>query len=160
MDDMIDRLENLITATSVPDLDDRLALRLALDQISGGVCRCEPCRLHAARAARYAAEARSLCAPWGAGGDALAEHARRALASYRERQARPRVYRYALYRTQFHGGGLVSRHGSLEAAEKAQRSHRGGTDCICGCYVVVDHERDPAPAPAGAEPQNPYRAAE
>jgi hypothetical protein len=47
-------------------------------------------------------------------------------------------YTHALYRTSFHGGGLISHHRSLEAAERAQRRWSGDTDCVCGCAVIVE----------------------
>lgn len=47
-----------------------------------------------------------------------------------------RTYTHYLYRTSFHGGGLISRHTTRELAEAAQRRYRM-TDCVCGCSVVV-----------------------
>ena len=83
--------------------------------------------------------------------------ARRAAAqqAIRARWAR---YRYCLYRTAFHGGGLLSRHLTREAAEQAQRRAVGPTDCTCGCAVIVDRQVDPEPRPA-AECADPYAPA-
>lgn len=44
--------------------------------------------------------------------------------------------RYAVVRTAFHGGGVVSSHKSLAAAEKAAKKYRN-PDCSCGCCAVV-----------------------
>ncbi len=62
--------------------------------------------------------------------------------------------KFYVYKTQFHGGGLISRHRSELAAEKAAKKWRGKTDCTCGCAVVTTE----IPADAG-EDSNPYRAA-
>ena len=43
---------------------------------------------------------------------------------------------YAVIKTAFHGGGVVSYHKSLTAAEKACKKFRGN-NCICGCCAVV-----------------------
>lgn len=45
-------------------------------------------------------------------------------------------YRYCLVRTAFHGGGIVSRHRTLAAAEKAKARFAAG-ECKCGCAHVV-----------------------
>jgi len=95
----------------------------------------------------------------GRRGGARATEAQKAAARENaKRGGRPRVYRYALYRTQFHGGGLLSRHHTLEAAEAARRRWVGKTDCVCGCAVIVDRTTDTDPAPA-YEGGSPYRAA-
>ena len=65
-------------------------------------------------------------------------------------------YPYAVYRTQFHNGGLISRHATPEAAAKAVRKAKIG-DCMCGCAVAVGPQ-DPRPKPA-AEVRWPYSAA-
>lgn len=64
-------------------------------------------------------------------------------------------YPYAVYRTAFHGGGLVSRHNTLTGALKAACIK---TECTCGCLVAVSL------AEAGklryaAETHNPYAPA-
>lgn len=46
--------------------------------------------------------------------------------------------KYEVYHTAFHGGKLISRHQSLAAAERVVRSHRSGTDCVCGCAGIID----------------------
>jgi len=50
-----------------------------------------------------------------------------------------RLHKYVLVRTQFHGGGVVSSHRSLAAAEIAQRKYRS-SDCTCGCACVVERD--------------------
>ena len=60
--------------------------------------------------------------------------------------------RYAVVRTAFHGGGVISSHKSLAAAEKAAKKYRN-PECSCGCCAIVpitaeareempDHGRD------------------
>lgn len=44
--------------------------------------------------------------------------------------------RYAVIRTAFHGGGIISSHKSLAAAEKATKKYRS-VECICGCCAVI-----------------------
>lgn len=92
------------------------------------------------------------------GGQSTSEAKRAAVRANGKLGGRPRVYRYALYRTQFHGGGLLSRHETIDAAERARARHRGRTECLCGCAVIVDreYEEDPRPAYEGG---SPYRAA-
>jgi hypothetical protein len=46
------------------------------------------------------------------------------------------MYNYYLVKTRFHGGGIVSRHKTLRAAEKAAK-HWRSTSCTCGCCGVV-----------------------
>jgi len=63
---------------------------------------------------------------------------------------------YRIYRTAFHGGGLVSRHHTQELAEVAASKFRRG-DCVCGCCAVLG----PGEVPADAEynrniAHNPY----
>ncbi len=43
---------------------------------------------------------------------------------------------YRVFRTKFHGGGLISRHATEVAAQTAVRRHKI-SDCKCGCAVVV-----------------------
>ena len=50
--------------------------------------------------------------------------------------------KYGLYRTSFHGGGLISRHHTEELAEAARRRWVGDTNCICGCAAVVELPAD------------------
>lgn len=45
---------------------------------------------------------------------------------------------YGVYKTSFHGGGLISRHHTEAAAERARKRWVGRTDCVCGCAVVVE----------------------
>jgi hypothetical protein len=40
-------------------------------------------------------------------------------------------------RTQFHGGGIISRHKNEELAAKAAKKYRM-TDCCCGCAGVAE----------------------
>lgn len=44
---------------------------------------------------------------------------------------------FFVIKTKFHGGGIVSRHISQAAAEKAAKKYTRGTDCACGCCDVV-----------------------
>lgn len=44
--------------------------------------------------------------------------------------------KYAVVRTAFHGGGVVSSHKSLAAAEKAANKYRN-PECECGCCAIV-----------------------
>jgi hypothetical protein len=68
-----------------------------------------------------------------------------------------RLHKYVLVRTKFHGGGLISSHRSLEAAERAQRQYRK-TDCTCGCARIVSREEYDA-LPSSIDVQSPYSAA-
>lgn len=43
---------------------------------------------------------------------------------------------FAVVKTAFHGGGILSLHVSAEAAERAARRFRQ-RDCTCGCCRVV-----------------------
>jgi len=45
-------------------------------------------------------------------------------------------FNFYLVKTQFHGGGLISRHATLEAAEKAAKKW-SVPGCTCGCCDVV-----------------------
>ena len=65
---------------------------------------------------------------------------------------------WCVFKTQFHNGGLVSRHRTEAAAERAARLRRGKTECACGCVCVVNVEAAGQPAPAH-EGGSPYRAA-
>ena len=44
--------------------------------------------------------------------------------------------KFAVVRTAFHGGGVVSYHTSLAAAERAERSETDSS-CCCGCCGIV-----------------------
>ena len=44
---------------------------------------------------------------------------------------------FEVYATAFHGGRLISRHRTREAAERAVKKYRM-TDCVCGCAGVID----------------------
>ena len=41
-----------------------------------------------------------------------------------------------LVKTAFHGGGLISKHSTIELAEKAQSKWNMG-ECKCGCSGIV-----------------------
>lgn len=69
--------------------------------------------------------------------------------------AAPTTYR--VYRTAFHGGGLVSSHKTEAAAEEAARRARGNTACTCGCFKVVPPYEEPA---LMTEQPEPHCAAE
>jgi hypothetical protein len=45
-------------------------------------------------------------------------------------------WRYFVVSTKFHGGGILSRHHSEGAADRACKRARVG-DCVCGCACVV-----------------------
>lgn len=62
-----------------------------------------------------------------------------------------------VYRTAFHGGGLVSRHSSQEAAGRAVVKFRKGTSCRCGCAVAVSAERV-KDLPESHNAKSPYEA--
>lgn len=63
---------------------------------------------------------------------------------------------YALVRSRFHGGGLISRHTSLRAALEAWYRMRS-TQCCCGCAGVID-EADLLRLPAMGESMYPATA--
>lgn len=44
--------------------------------------------------------------------------------------------KYAVVRTAFHGGGVISSHKSLAAAERAAKKYRS-VGCVCGCCAVI-----------------------
>lgn len=44
--------------------------------------------------------------------------------------------KFAVVKTAFHGGGILSLHISAEAAERAARKYKQN-DCKCGCCRVV-----------------------
>ena len=52
--------------------------------------------------------------------------------------------RYEVYATAFHGGRLVSRHHTSEAAEKAAKKYRM-SGCVCGCAGVIDRGKGEKP---------------
>ena len=61
---------------------------------------------------------------------------------------------YAVVKTAFHGGGILSLHVSAEAAEKAAKRFKSA-DCTCGCCRVVPvTELDTVPEYDGT--QRPY----
>lgn len=60
-------------------------------------------------------------------------------------------------RTAFHGGGVVSRHRTREAAERAAARYRRG-DCTCGCAQVIPAEQYEA-LPEAMSALSPYAAA-
>ena len=37
----------------------------------------------------------------------------------------------------FHGGGMSSKHRSLDAAKKIVDSYHKHTECICGCLYII-----------------------
>jgi len=64
---------------------------------------------------------------------------------------------HAVVRTAFHGGGVVSRHRSEEAALRSVRRYWGTCGCACGCVCVVpieDLDQLPSVADAG-HPSHP-----
>lgn len=65
--------------------------------------------------------------------------------------------RYEVYATAFHGGRLISRHHTIEAAEKAVKKYRM-TDCVCGCAGVIDTGEGEKPGTQAAQDRwsNPY----
>ena len=44
--------------------------------------------------------------------------------------------KFAVVKTAFHGGGIVSYHNSLDEALKSERKYASG-DCTCGCCRVI-----------------------
>ncbi len=44
--------------------------------------------------------------------------------------------KYAVVRTAFHGGGIISLHKSLAAAEKSVKKYKN-SECSCGCCAVI-----------------------
>lgn len=52
---------------------------------------------------------------------------------------------FEVYRTAFHGGGLISRHHTRELADKAAQHYRM-SDCICGCAGVIGPGEKPKDA--------------
>ena len=44
--------------------------------------------------------------------------------------------RFAVVKTAFHGGGVISYHNSIEEALKADKKFSSGS-CICGCCRVI-----------------------
>lgn len=43
---------------------------------------------------------------------------------------------YVVVRTKFHGGGIVSKHKTIEGAVRAAKKYRGSS-CTCGCCNIV-----------------------
>ena len=64
--------------------------------------------------------------------------------------------RYHVYATAFHRGGLISRHRTSEAAERAARRWRM-TDCVCGCAAVIDIVADGKPPAYRNSDESPYQ---
>lgn len=54
--------------------------------------------------------------------------------------ARDKRYPFRVYLSAFHGGKLISRHATEQAAETAARRLRM-TDCVCGCAYVVSPDQ-------------------
>lgn len=44
--------------------------------------------------------------------------------------------KFAVVRTAFHGGGVISFHNSMSEALKSERKYASG-NCICGCCRVI-----------------------
>ena len=64
---------------------------------------------------------------------------------------------YYVVRTSFHGGGVVSRHRTLERAALALLAYRSD-NCTCGCAEIVPaSEWDELPY--AVDSRNPYGAA-
>ena len=71
----------------------------------------------------------------------------------------PKIYPWSLVRTAYHGGGLISQHRSAYNAVRAQwRLQMRSTDCVCGCYVVVE-TKDLGDLPHHAGTGSPYAGA-
>jgi len=51
-------------------------------------------------------------------------------------------YPYEVYYSAFHGGRLISRHATIEAAKRSARKHRF-TDCVCGCTGIIGPDQRP-----------------
>ena len=64
--------------------------------------------------------------------------------------------RWAVVRTAFHGGGVVSKHKSATAALLKARS--GKSDCTCGCFTVIPASKIDS-LPYASECRSPYTAA-
>lgn len=64
--------------------------------------------------------------------------------------------RWAVVRTAFHGGGVVSRHKTATAAILKARS--GRSDCSCGCFAVVP-ESEIENLPVAEDSRSPYAGA-
>src|SRR5712691_7619809 len=62
--------------------------------------------------------------------------------------------RYLVLRTAFHGGGIVSRHRTLAAAEGVVARLR--TECTCGCIGVWDTAEQGPPRPLTELGESPY----
>lgn len=64
---------------------------------------------------------------------------------------------WRVYRTAFHGGGLISEHYTRQQAEHAARRWRGNTDCTCGCCGVIAPDERPVDAEINRNiNHNPY----
>lgn len=62
---------------------------------------------------------------------------------------------YAVYATAFHGGRLISRHPTLEAAQKASAKWRM-SGCMCGCAGVVGPGQEPGTQAQQRTYSDPY----
>ena len=62
---------------------------------------------------------------------------------------------YEVYFTAFHGGRLISRHATIEAAERSARKHRF-TDCVCGCTGIIGPDQRPGTLADQAIYSDPY----
>jgi hypothetical protein len=64
-------------------------------------------------------------------------------------------YPYHVYATAYHGGRLISRHATREAAEQAVRRWRM-TDCSCGCAGIIGPGEHPGTQAEQDQWSNPY----
>lgn len=68
---------------------------------------------------------------------------------------RDQRYPWRVFATAFHGGRLISRHATREAAETAARRWRM-SDCVCGCAGVVGPGEQPGTQADQERWSNPY----
>ena len=47
------------------------------------------------------------------------------------------MFNFKIILSDFHGGGLVSRHKTADAALATYSRLQRSTDCVCGCYTVL-----------------------
>lgn len=66
-----------------------------------------------------------------------------------------KILPYAVYATAFHGGRLISRHHTLEAAQKAAAKWRL-SGCMCGCAGVMGPGQEPGTQAQQDTYSNPY----
>lgn len=88
------------------------------------------------------------------GGKATTEAKAEAAQANGAKGGRPTEYRYLVLRTAFHGGGLVSRHRTRPAAEKAAAA-RASKECRCGCVGVWDRKEQGLPPTFAANSEAP-----